>query len=148
MNTSRGLAIKEITARKCAVMLMIIVFVSSSGQGIHTGVGGDANNEGEVAIAGCTCHAAEPDNSVTVILEGIPYHYEAGVTYPLRIQLIGGPSIDDSSRAYCAFLIITLPVDVNSHPVRPCRDGITQSNISIPRRTPSNKSSGSPTPMR
>ncbi len=78
-------------------MFIVIAFISTSGQGSKTGVGGDYNGEGEVAIAGCTCHAAEPDNSVTVILEGVPYHYEAGNSYELRIQLIGGPPIDDSS---------------------------------------------------
>ena len=97
MNTSRGIGFKKITAHKCVVMLMVIAFISTSGQGSKTGVGGDYNGEGEVAIAGCTCHAAEPDNSVTVILEGVPYHYEAGNSYELRIQLIGGPPIDDSS---------------------------------------------------
>ena len=45
-------------------------------QAFHTGVGGDANDDGDVAIAGCTCHAAEPDNSVTQILNHLPNSYE------------------------------------------------------------------------
>ena len=54
----------------------------------------------------------------------------------------------DSSFAYCAFLISSRPNDVKSQPVRPWRVGITQSNKSMPRETPSRRSSGVPTPIR
>ena len=52
------------------------------------------------------------------------------------------------SRSYCAFLITTLPKDVKNVPFLAFRVGMTQSNISMPRSTPSTRSSGVPTPMR
>lgn len=52
------------------------------------------------------------------------------------------------SSRYLAFLITTFPVEVNMVPFRALRVGITQSNISTPRYTPSTRSSGVPTPMR
>ena len=48
-------------------------------------------------IAGCTCHAENPDNSITVILDDVPYRYSAGTIYQMAIQLIGGPEIDTES---------------------------------------------------
>jgi len=69
------------------------MFLAGTSQALHSGVGGNANNEGDVTIAGCTCHSSEPDNSVTLLLDGIPYHYSYGTSYELKIQLIGGPDI-------------------------------------------------------
>jgi len=83
--------------QKAPVLVLIAVLFASSGDALHTGVGGNANNQGDVTIAGCTCHAENPDNSVTVILDGLPYHYESGSSYELKIQLIGGPEIDTTS---------------------------------------------------
>jgi len=80
------------------LVLGVIVLLAAGGtQGRPGGVGGDANGDGEVPLAGCTCHSGEPDNSVTVLIDGLPYHYEAGVVYTLRVQLIGGPDIDTAS---------------------------------------------------
>ena len=82
---------------KIVVTCLIVVLISGSGQGSHLGIGGDADGMGEVPIAGCTCHAAQPDNSITIILDGIPFHYEPGKSYELKIQIIGGPEIDTAS---------------------------------------------------
>ena len=64
---------------------------------LPSGIGGQQDGDDDVALGGCTCHAADPDNSVTVILDGLPYHYEAGKAYPMSLQLIGGPDADTSS---------------------------------------------------
>ena len=87
-----------ISYQKAVILCIVTVFVTGSGQGLHTGIGGDANSQGDVTIAGCTCHAEQPDNSVTVVLDGIPYHYGLGQEYELRVQLIGGPAIDTTSQ--------------------------------------------------
>ena len=70
-----------LSSKRVIVLGALLMFMVGTSQAIHTGVGGDANNQGEVAIAGCTCHASEPDNSVTVILDSVPYHYSYGVSY-------------------------------------------------------------------
>ena len=61
----------------------------------HTGIGGEQVNAGEtiedVAKEGCLCHNPDPDNSVQVILDHVPYAWEAGTTYEMTLQLIGGP---------------------------------------------------------
>ena len=44
-------------------------------------------------LAGCTCHAEEPDNSVTVVLDSCAIPLSAGKTYELTLQLIGGAEI-------------------------------------------------------
>jgi hypothetical protein len=87
-----------ISYQKAVILCIVTVFVTGSGQGLHTGIGGDANSQGDVTMAGCTCHAEQPDNSVTVVLDGIPYHYGLGQEYELRVQLIGGPAIDTTSQ--------------------------------------------------
>ena len=66
------------SSRRLFVMGIVGLLLAGGVQAFHTGVGGDANNDGDVAIAGCTCHAAEPDNSVTLILTDVPYRYEPG----------------------------------------------------------------------
>ena len=80
-----------VSRRKALVLIFVAVFVSGSGQALHSGVGGNANGQGDVALAGCTCHAENPDNSVTVILDGVPFHYSSETSYEMKIQLIGGP---------------------------------------------------------
>ena len=57
------------TGRKIFAIIILSLFVAGSGEALHSGVGGNANGQGEVSIAGCTCHAEEPDNSVTVIID-------------------------------------------------------------------------------
>ncbi len=83
-----------------AVVLLTLLLASAS-QARSGGITGDEAEGGtDVAAAGCTCHtnnAITPSNSVTLILDGVPYHWTAGSAYELTIQLIGGPSIDTSS---------------------------------------------------
>ncbi len=83
--------------QKTLVMILVSVLVAGTGQALHSGVGGNANGQGEVSLAGCTCHAEEPDNSVTVVLDGFPFHYSPNTVYEMKIQLIGGPEADLSS---------------------------------------------------
>ncbi len=77
--------------QKILLLILVTVFVAGSGKAYPGGIGGDANNQGDVSLAGCTCHAEEPDNSVTVILDGVPFHYSPQTVYEMKIQLIGGP---------------------------------------------------------
>ena len=85
------------TSHRLLVLACFALLLAGSTQGYSTGIGGDEDDKGDVALAGCTCHSELPDNSVTVILDGLPYHYSAGTTYSLTIQLIGGPAIDTQS---------------------------------------------------
>ena len=82
---------KMASRQKTLVLILVSVFVAGSGEALHSGVGGNANGQGEVSIAGCTCHAEEPDNSVTVIIDGVPFHYAPDTSYEMKLQLIGGP---------------------------------------------------------
>ena len=83
--------------QKALILCFVVVFLTGSAQSLHSGVGGNANSQGDVTVAGCTCHSENPDNSVTIILDGLPYHYASGEQYELKIQLIGGPEMDISS---------------------------------------------------
>ena len=84
-------------SQRVLILGLIALLITGGTQASHLGIGGDANGDGDVSMAGCTCHNEDPDNSVTIIIEGMPYHYEAGIQYYLAIQLIGGPDIDTSS---------------------------------------------------
>ena len=77
--------------QKTLILILVTVFVAGSGEVLHSGVGGNANGQGDVSLAGCTCHAEEPDNSVTVIIDGVPFHYSPDTSYEMKLQLIGGP---------------------------------------------------------
>ncbi len=88
---------QNLSSRRIFILSVLAIFLASTTQAYHTGISGDADNKGETAVAGCTCHSGEPDNSVTVVLDGVPYHYEAGIVYEMKIQLIGGAEIDTSS---------------------------------------------------
>ena len=94
-----GVSVSRVRAysRRAFVLGMIALLVAGGTQASHLGIGGDADELGDVSIAGCTCHSEESDNSVTVLIEGLPYHYEAGGQYELTVQLIGGPDPDTSS---------------------------------------------------
>jgi len=85
------------TIQKAVAIIFILVIVAGTGQAYPGGVGGDANGQGDVSLAGCTCHAEDPDNSVTVILDGVPFHYSPETQYEMKLQLIGGPEIDMDS---------------------------------------------------
>lgn len=86
-----------LTVRKVLAITIVAVLTAGGSQANPTGIGGDANNEGDVALAGCTCHAEEPDNSVTLILTDVPHRYQSGESYEMSIQIIGGPVADTSS---------------------------------------------------
>ena len=86
-----------LTVRKVLAITIVAVLTAGGAQANPTGIGGDANNEGDVALAGCTCHAEEPDNSVTLILTDVPHRYQPGDSYEMSIQIIGGPVADTSS---------------------------------------------------
>ena len=91
------MASSVLTVRKMLAISIVAVLAAGGSQANPTGIGGDANNEGDVALAGCTCHADEPDNSVTLILTDVPYRYEPGESYEMVIQIIGGPPADTAS---------------------------------------------------
>ena len=82
------MASSVLTVRKMLAISIVAVLTAGGSQANPTGIGGDANNEGDVALAGCTCHADEPDNSVTLILTDVPYRYEPGESYEMVIQII------------------------------------------------------------
>ena len=88
---------RVLTVRKVLAISIVAVLTAGGSQANPTGIGGDANNEGDVALAGCTCHAEEPDNSVTLILTDVPHRYVPGDSYEMSIQIIGGPAADTSS---------------------------------------------------
>ena len=59
------------------------------------GIGGEQVNAGEtiddVAKEGCLCHGVEPDNSVMVILVGVPFAWDETGEYSMRLEIVGGP---------------------------------------------------------
>ena len=61
---------------------------------------------------------------------------------------LGRSLTGDNTNTFALFLMLTLPWDVIAMPWRAILVGRTQSNISTPRSTPSNRQSGLPTPMR
>ena len=83
----------NLVTRRTLILTVVALFLATTTQAYHTGVGGDPEGKGNVALSGCTCHAEEPDNSVTVVLDFVPYHYESGKIYELKLQLIGGAEI-------------------------------------------------------
>ncbi|NCG42897.1 MAG: hypothetical protein GWO84_05100 [Euryarchaeota archaeon] len=76
--------------------LVALLLLPSLATSYHTGIGGEQSNAGEtiddVAKQGCLCHNGAADNSVQVILDNVPYAWNAGDTYEFRLQLIGGPA--------------------------------------------------------
>ena len=87
--------------RPLLVVVLLTLLVAGASQARSGGITGDEAEGGtDVATTGCTCHTANtitPSNSVTLILDGVPYHWASGSVYELKIQLIGGPSMDTSS---------------------------------------------------
>ena len=75
------MASSVLTVRKVLAITIVAVLTAGGSQANPTGIGGDANNEGDVALAGCTCHAEEPDNSVTLILTDVPHRYQPCLLY-------------------------------------------------------------------
>ena len=75
--------------------LVTLLLLPSIVTSYHTGIGGEQSNAGEtiddVAKQGCLCHSGAADNSVQVILDKVPYAWNAGEIYEFHLQLIGGP---------------------------------------------------------
>ena len=106
-------------SRRTLVLAVLALFLATTTQAYHTGIGGDSDGEGDVALAGCTCHAEEPDNSVTVALNNVPFHYEAGKAYPMSLQLIGGAEIGGAQTGGFAMRVtqgsLSAGIDSESH---------------------------------
>jgi hypothetical protein len=80
-----------------ALLLLTALLLPGMATSYHTGIGGEQSNAGEtiedVAKEGCLCHNAAPDNTVQVILDHVPYAWEADTVYEMKLQLIGGPDV-------------------------------------------------------
>ncbi len=76
--------------------LFLIVLTAGIATALPGGIGGD-QGAGDVSVAGCTCHAAEPNNDVTVLIDGVSTMYVPATTYSWTIQIIGGPEILSAS---------------------------------------------------
>ena len=65
--------------------LLIIILIAGSSQARPGGIyGNEAEGETDVAKNGCTCHsgnAVAPDDTVTVMIVDVPYHYSSGTSY-------------------------------------------------------------------
>ena len=81
---------------RMTLLVSLLLLMAGPGMAMHLGPPSDTNDDGTgdpTWRAGCTCHASEPDNSVTIVLDGVPYHYSGSTAYEMKIQLIGGPDI-------------------------------------------------------
>ncbi len=86
---------------KPLLALLVLLLLAGATDARSSGITGDqAEGDTDVAVSGCTCHSNNefaPDDSVTLILDGVPYFWSEGTTYQLMIQLIGGPEMDTHS---------------------------------------------------
>ncbi len=88
----------KINDLKMVMILLLSALLFASGTIAESdGITGDvAEGETDVAKNGCTCHTnnqVAPSDSVTLILDGVPYMWTEGNSYTLTIQLIGGPDV-------------------------------------------------------
>ena len=88
----------KINDLKMVLILLLSSLLLASGTIAESdGITGDvAEGNTDVAKNGCTCHTNNeiaPSDSVTLILDGVPYAWAEGTTYTLTVQLIGGPDI-------------------------------------------------------
>ena len=70
--------VDSLRLRRILASALLCAALVGPASALPSGIGGQQDGDDDVALGGCTCHAADPDNSVTVILDGLPYHYEAG----------------------------------------------------------------------
>ncbi len=81
-----------------AVLAISMLLLAGETIAREEGITGDEAEGGtDVAKSGCTCHTNNeiaPTDSVTLILDKVPFGYEPGSSYEMMIQLIGGPDID------------------------------------------------------
>ncbi len=76
----------HLTSRRLLTLTCFALLLAGSTQAYSTGIGGDEDGNGDVAVAGCTCHSESPDNSVTLqdiqkLEEEIRGTYETPVSY-------------------------------------------------------------------
>ena len=80
------------------ILLLTALLLASTSIAESDGITGDqAAGETDVAKNGCTCHTnnlVAPSDSVTLLVDGLPYMWSEDSTYTFTIQLIGGPEID------------------------------------------------------
>ena len=90
----------SLTSRTALLTLVgVLLLLPALASSYHGGIGGPQSHQGstgqvdidDVAKSGCLCHNEVADNAVQVILVDVPFAYVAGETYPLHLQLIGGP---------------------------------------------------------
>ena len=78
-----------------SLILVSLMLLPGLGNAYPSGIGGEEVWAGgdidDVAKEGCLCHAAEPSNSVMIVLDDVPYTWAAGATYDMRLEIIGGP---------------------------------------------------------
>ena len=90
--------LRKPSTKRLALMISLTFFLllPTIASGWHQGIGGEQNNAGEtiddVAKNGCLCHNANADNSVQIILDDVLFAWEAGQTYEMKLQIIGGPA--------------------------------------------------------
>jgi hypothetical protein len=80
-----------------STLLAVLIVIPGSSLGFSGGIGGTQDNSGDeisdVAEQGCLCHNGDgPTNSVTVLMDKVPYTYIPGQTYEMKLQIIGGPT--------------------------------------------------------
>ena len=78
----------------CFFVVFVLLLISAPVSSLPGGVGLDQTALGgpeDVAKDGCTCHGTAPSNSVTALIDDVPYSYQPGKTYTLRLEVIGGP---------------------------------------------------------
>ena len=78
----------------CFLVVISLLLIGTPVSSYPGGVGLDQTDmEGpeNVAKDGCTCHGNSPTNSVTAIVDDVPFFYIPGETYTLRVEVIGGP---------------------------------------------------------
>ena len=87
--------------RPAVILLLVGLLLGSGSFAESRGITGDkAEGDRDVAKTGCTCHSDNiiaPTDSMTLIIEGVPFGWSDGESYELTIQLIGGPEMDTSS---------------------------------------------------
>ncbi len=76
------------------LLVFALLLLATPVSSLPGGVGGDLTASGgpkDVAKDGCTCHGTTPSNSVTALIDDVPFAYTPGETYTMRLEVIGGP---------------------------------------------------------
>jgi len=78
----------------CFFLVFTVLLISAPVSSLPGGIGGDQSAQGgpnNVAVGGCTCHGTSPSNSVTALIDDVPYNYIPNQEYTMRLEVIGGP---------------------------------------------------------